>query len=211
MTKFSPKYSTYQDWKKANPGKSEYTERIRKLHSLHPKASLSQLRGHPAKKRKPLSKLKPRKQRKKAKKMQIVVSGNIVTDDRSHTAKNVYVEFYIKSTRDKEKIADEMLDFLKQKGIKIFPDPHGDSEDTIIINFRDQLFGNKGKVISQKKAKNELYNKISSELHVAGPHNKPGVPHNKPGVSHHGDRTKEYEKRKEQRRMKKERYDNNGI
>ena len=211
MTKFSPKYSTYQDWKKANPGKSEYTERIRKLHSLHPKASLSQLRGHPAKKRKPLSKLKPKKERKKPKKMQIVVSGNIVTDDRSHTAKNVYVEFYIKSARDKEKIASEMLDFLKQKGIKIFPDPNGDSEDTIIINFRDQLFGNKGKVVSQKKAKNEFYNKISSELHVAGPHNKPGVPHSKPGVSHHGDRTKEYEKRKEQRRMKKERYDNNGY
>jgi hypothetical protein len=138
--------------------------------------------------------------------MQIVVSGNIVTDDRSHTAKNVYVEFYIKSTRDKEKIAGEMLDSLKQNGIKIFP---GDSEDIIVINFRDQLFGNKGKVVSQKKAKNELYNKIRSELHVAGPHNKPGVPHNKPGVRHHGDRTKEYEKRKEQRRMKKERYDHN--
>ena len=29
MTKFSPKYSTFQDWKQANPGKSEYTERIR--------------------------------------------------------------------------------------------------------------------------------------------------------------------------------------
>ena len=211
MTKFSPKYSTYQDWKKANPGNSEYVSRIKRLHSLHPKASLSQLRGHPSKKRKPLSKLKPKKERKKPKKMQIVVSGNIVTDDRSHTAKNVYVEFYIKSARDKEKIASEMLDFLKQKGIKIFPDPNGDSEDTIIINFRDQLFGNKGKVVSQKKAKNEFYNKISSELHVAGPHNKPGVPHSKPGVSHHGDRTKEYEKRKEQRRMKKVRYDNNEI
>ena len=215
MTKFSPKYSTFQDWKQANPGKSEYTERIRKLHSLHPKASLSQLRGHPVKGRKSLSKLKPKKERKKPKKMQIVVSGNIVTDDRSHTAKNVYVEFYIKSTRDKEKIADEMLDSLKQNGIKIFPDPNGDSEDIIVINFRDQLFGNKGKVISQKKAKNELYNKISSELHVAGPHNKPGVPHNKPGVSHHGDRTKEYEKRKEkrkeQREEKKRRYDGNEI
>ena len=204
MTKFSPKYSTYQEWKQANPGKSEYTERIRREHARYPKASLSQLRGHPVKGRKSLSKLKPKKERKIPKKMQIVVSGNIVTDDRSHTAKNVYVEFYIKSTRDKEKIADEMLDSLKQNGIKIFPDPNGDSEDIIVINFRDQLFGNKGKVVSQKKAKNELYNKISSELHVAGPHNKPGV-------SHHGDRTKEYEKRKEQRRMKKERYDNNGY
>ena len=199
MTKFSPKYSTYQDWKKANPGKSEYTERIRKLHSLHPKASLSQLRGHPAKKRKPLSKLK---QRKKPKKMQIVVSGNIVTDDRSHTAKNVYVEFYIRTTRSEEKIAEDIFDFLKKKGLKIFPSQ--DEESTVIVNFRDKLLGNKGRVISQKKAKQSIYDYISLQLHVAGSHNKPGV-------SHHGDRTKEYEKRKEQRRMKKERYDNNEI
>jgi hypothetical protein len=209
MTKFSPKYSTYQEWKQANPGKSEYTERIRREHARYPKASLSQLRGHPSKKRKPLSKLKPKKERKKPKKMQIVVSGNIVTDDRSHTAKNVYVEFYIKSTKDKEKIAEDIFDFLKKKGLKIFPTQ--DEESTVIVNFRDKLFGNKGKVISQKKAKQSIYDYISLQLHVAGPHNKPGVPHNKPGVSHHGDRTKEYEKRKEQRRMKKERYDNNGY
>jgi hypothetical protein len=56
-------------------------------------------------------------------------------------------------------------------------------------------------VISQKKAKQSIYDYISLQLHAAGPHNKPGVPHNKPGV----------EKRKEQRRMKKERYDNNGY
>jgi hypothetical protein len=209
MTKFSPKYSTYQEWKQANPGKSEYTERIRREHARYPKASLSQLRGHPSKKRKPLSKLKPKKERKKPKKMQIVVSGNIVTDDRSHTAKNVYVEFYIKSTKDKEKIAEDIFDFLKKKGLKIFPTQ--DEESTVIVNFRDKLFGNKGKVIGQKKAKQSIYDYISLQLHVAGPHNKPGVPHNKPGVSHHGDRTKEYEKRKEQRRMKKERYDNNGY
>lgn len=209
MTKFSPKYSTYQEWKQANPGKSEYTERIRREHARYPKASLSQLRGHPSKKRKPLSKLKPKKERKKPKKMQIVVSGNIVTDDRSHTAKNVYVEFYIKSTRDKEKIAEDIFDFLKKKGLKIFPTQ--EEESTVIVNFRVKLFGNKGKVISQKKAKQSIYDYISLQLHAAGPHNKPGVPHNKPGVSHHGDRTKEYEKRKEQRRMKKERYDNNEI
>ena len=139
--------------------------------------------------------------------MQIVVSGNIVTDDRSHTAKNVYVEFYIRTTRSEEKIAEDIFDFLKKKGLKIFPTQ--DEESTVIVNFRDKLFGNKGKVISQKKAKQSIYDYISLQLHAAGPHNKPGVPHNKPGVSHHGDRTKEYEKRKEQRRMKKERYDNN--
>ena len=200
MTKFSPKYFTYQEWKQANPGKSEYTERISKLHSLHPKASLSQLRGHPVKGRKLLSKLKPKKEPKKPKKMQIVVSGNIVTDDRSHTAKNVYFEFYIRSSRSEEKIAEDIFDFLKKKGLKIFPTQ--EEESTVIVNFRDKLFGNKGKVISQKKAKQSIYDYISLQLHAAGPHNKPGV-------SHHGDRTKEYEKRKEQRRMKKERYDNN--
>jgi len=200
MTKFSPKYSTFQEWKQANPGKSEYTERIKREHARYPKASLSQLRGHPVKGRKPLSKLRPRKQRKKAKKMQIVVSGNIVTDDRSHTAKNVYVEFYIRSSRSEEKIAEDIFDFLKKKGLKIFPTQ--DEESTVIVNFRDKLVGNKGKVISQKKAKQSIYDYISLQLHAAGPHNKPGV-------RHHGDRTKEYEKRKEQRRMKKERYDNN--
>jgi hypothetical protein len=199
MTKFSPKYSTFQEWKQANPGKSEYTERIKREHARYPKASLSQLRGHPVKGRKPLSKLRPRKQRKKAKKMQIVVSGNIVTDDRSHTAKNVYVEFYIRSSRSEEKIAEDIFDFLKKKGLKIFPTQ--DEESTVIVNFRDKLVGNKGKVISQKKAKQSIYDYISLQLHAAGPHNKPGVPHNKPGV----------EKRKEQRRMKKERYDNNGY
>jgi len=199
MNKFSPKYSTFQEWKQANPGKSEYTERIKREHARYPKASLSQLRGHPVKGRKPLSKLRPRKQRKKAKKMQIVVSGNIVTDDRSHTAKNVYVEFYIRSSRSEEKIAEDIFDFLKKKGLKIFPTQ--DEESTVIVNFRDKLVGNKGKVISQKKAKQSIYDYISLQLHAAGPHNKPGVPHNKPGV----------EKRKEQRRMKKERYDNNGY
>ena len=202
MTKFSPKYSTYQDWKKANPGNSEYVSRIKRLHSLHPKASLSQLRGHPSKKRKPLSKLKPKKERKKPKKMQIVISGNLVTDDRSESAKNVYIEYYIKSSRDKEKIADDIFDYLKSKGIKIFPDSKGDSEDTVIINFRDQLLGNKGKVISQKKGKAELYDKIKAELHATK-------------KRQHGDRKREYEKRKEkrkeQRKEKKRRYDGNEI
>ena len=202
MTKFSPKYSTYQDWKKANPGKSEYTERIKREHARYPKASLSQLRGHPVKGRKLISKLKPKKERKKPKKMQIVISGNLVTDDRSESAKNVYIEYYIKSSRDKEKIADEIFDYLKSKGIKIFPDLKGDNEDTIIINFRDQLLGNKGKVISQRKGKADLYDKIKSELHATK-------------KRQHGDRTREYEKRKEkrkeQREEKKRRYNGNEI
>ena len=205
MTRFSPKFRTYSEWKAAHNYKNEYTERIQREHKSYPKANLSQLRGHHGK-RKPLSKLKPKKERKKSKKMQIVVSGNVVTDSRSHTAKNVYSEFYIRSTRDKEKIAEQINDYLNAKGLMMFPDPDSDSDKTITINFREELYGNKGKVISQSKAYNDLYDKINSELHPAGPKNRPGV-------SHHGDRTKEYERRKEMRRIqreeKKKRYDNN--
>ena len=207
MTRFSPKFRTYSEWKAAHNYKNEYTERIQREHKSYPKANLSQLRGHHGK-RKPLSKLKPKKERKKSKKMQIVVSGNVVTDSRSHTAKNVYSEFYIRSTRDKEKIAEQINDYLNAKGLMMFPDPDSDSDKTITINFREELYGNKGKVISQSKAYNDLYDKINSELHPAGPKNRPGV-------SHHGDRTKEYERRKEMRRIqreeKKKRYDNNAI
>ena len=205
MTRFSPKFRTYSEWKAAHNYKNKYTERIQREHKSYPKASLSQLRGHHGK-RKPLSQLKPKKERKKSKKMQIVISGNVVTDSRSHTAKIVHSEFYIRSTRDKEKIAEQINDYLNAKGLMMFPDPDSDSDKTITINFREELYGNKGKVISQSKAYNDLYDKINSELHRAGPKNKPGV-------SHHGDRTKEYERRKEMRRIqreeKKKRYDNN--
>ena len=205
MSNFSPDYRTYKEWLRDHPGRNTYEKRIIREHANYPKATLSQLRGHPGKGKKPISKLKPKKEKKKPKKMQIVVSGNIVTDDRSHTAKNVYSEFYIRSTRLKEKIAEQINDLLKGKGLMIFPDSNSGSDETITINFREELYGNKGKVISQKKALSELVDKINSELHRAGP--------KKPGVSHHGDRKKEYERRKEMRRRqreeKKRRYDDN--
>ena len=159
MTRFSPKFRTFTEWKEAHPNINDYTKRIIREHKSYPRANLSQLRGHHGK-RKPLSKLKPKKERKKSKKMQIVVSGNVVTDSRSHTAKNVYSEFYIRSTRDKEKIAEQINDYLNAKGLMMFPDPDG-SDKTITINFREELYGNKGKVISQGKAYNDLYDKIS--------------------------------------------------
>ena len=194
MTKFSPKYSTFQDWKKANPGNGEYENRIKRLHSLHPKASLSQLRGHPAKKRKPLSKLKPRK---KPTKVQIVVSGNMVKNDRSYVM-NMYTEFYIRSARTEEQIATEIFNMIQDKGIRMYRE---DEENTVIVNFREKLLGNKGKVISQKKAKQQIIEAIESNLRQPN-----------------RDRTKEYEQRKmkrierrKQQQMKKERYDNNGI
>ena len=197
MTEFSPKYSTYQDWKKANPGNGEYENRIKRLHSLHPKASLSQLRGHPSKKRKPLSKLKPRKQRKKPTKVQIVVSGNMVKNDRSYVM-NMYTEFYIRSARTEEQIATEIFNMIQDKGIRMYRE---DEENTVIVNFREKLLGNKGKVISQKKAKQQIIEAIESNLRQPN-----------------RDRTKEYEQRKmkrierrKQQQMKKERYDNNGI
>ena len=44
---FSPRYSTYEDWLERFIGSESYKRRIIRLHSLYPKASLSQLRGHP--------------------------------------------------------------------------------------------------------------------------------------------------------------------
>jgi hypothetical protein len=52
--RFSNKYSTFQDWLKHFEGSKTYKNRIVKLHALHPRATLSQLRGHPSKKEKPL-------------------------------------------------------------------------------------------------------------------------------------------------------------
>jgi len=44
---FSPRYSTYEDWLKRFRGSESYKQRIIRLHSKYPNASLSQLRGHP--------------------------------------------------------------------------------------------------------------------------------------------------------------------
>ena len=55
-TRFSRKYKTYEEWLSNFKGSEAYLNRIIRLHSLHPKATLSQLRGHPSPKEKPLKK-----------------------------------------------------------------------------------------------------------------------------------------------------------
>ena len=54
--RFSKKYETFEDWLRNFKGSKKYKQRIIRLHSLHPNATLSQLRGHPSKKEKPLKK-----------------------------------------------------------------------------------------------------------------------------------------------------------
>ena len=200
---FSKDFPTFQDWLKAHPESNSYNRRIISEHRKHPRANLSQLRGHPGRKRKPVSKLKPEKERKKPKKMQVIVSGNAVTDDRSHTAKNVYAEMYIRSARDEEKIADDILKYLKDKGIKVFPAEQDENIKAVTVNFRENV-PKGGKVISQKRALESAYQEVEKEMHPAKPHNKPGVSHHAKGES---------ERRKEQRRRareeKRRRYDDN--
>jgi len=45
--KFSPKYDIFEDWLNNFKGSESYKNRIIRLHSKYPNASLSQLRGHP--------------------------------------------------------------------------------------------------------------------------------------------------------------------
>ncbi len=58
-TRFSPDYETFEDWLLNFKGSESYKKRIMRLHSIYPKASLSQLRGHPKSKEKNISELKP--------------------------------------------------------------------------------------------------------------------------------------------------------
>ena len=52
--RFSKKYKTYEEWLENFRGSEAYLNRIIRLHSLHPNATLSQLRGHPSPREKPL-------------------------------------------------------------------------------------------------------------------------------------------------------------
>ena len=56
---FSPEYRTFQDWLSSFNGSESYKNRIMRLHSKYPNASLSQLRGHPKAKELVVSFLKP--------------------------------------------------------------------------------------------------------------------------------------------------------
>jgi len=56
--KFSSKYDTFEDWLSSFKGSESYKNRIIRLHSKYPNASLSQLRGHPKAREKTVSQLK---------------------------------------------------------------------------------------------------------------------------------------------------------
>jgi hypothetical protein len=56
--KFSPKYDTFEDWLNNFKGSESYKNRIIRLHSKYPNASLSQLRGHPKARERVVSNLK---------------------------------------------------------------------------------------------------------------------------------------------------------
>ena len=58
--KFSPKYNSFECWLSNFKGSESYKNRITRLHSRYPNASLSQLRGHAPKGRKLVSDLKPK-------------------------------------------------------------------------------------------------------------------------------------------------------
>jgi len=56
--KFSPKYDIFEDWLNNFKGSESYKNRIIRLHSKYPNASLSQLRGHPKARERIVSQLK---------------------------------------------------------------------------------------------------------------------------------------------------------
>jgi len=56
--RFSPKYDIFEDWLNNFKGSESYKNRIIRLHSKYPNASLSQLRGHPKAREKTVSQLK---------------------------------------------------------------------------------------------------------------------------------------------------------
>ena len=56
--RFSPDYKTYNDWLKAHPESTPYNQRIIRTHERFPNASLSQLRGHASRGKRPVSQLK---------------------------------------------------------------------------------------------------------------------------------------------------------
>ena len=57
---FSPKYKSFEDWLSNFKGSDTYSNRIIRLHSKYPDASLSQLRGHAPEGKKFVSELKPK-------------------------------------------------------------------------------------------------------------------------------------------------------
>ena len=166
---FSKNFKTFKDWLNNFSGSESYKNRIIREHKKYPKATLSQLRGHPTKKQKPVS-----KKRKRSPIRLVVVQGNIVTKDKSETGSDVYVEMYTRiADRNIDPLIHSIFEDLDKNGYKIFRSDK--TENRINISLTGEK---KGKIVSQKYAKEEMVNKIKSELHPAkkfgGSHHKKG-------------------------------------
>ena len=57
--RFSRRYRNFEDWLSVQKGRTGYIKRIARLHSLYPRASLDQLRGHAIKKARMLRRATP--------------------------------------------------------------------------------------------------------------------------------------------------------
>jgi hypothetical protein len=57
INEFSTDFSVYDDWLKAHPERTPYNLRVVRTHERFPSASLTQLRGHASKGKRPVSKL----------------------------------------------------------------------------------------------------------------------------------------------------------
>ncbi len=160
---FSPKYKTFREWLQNFKGTESYKKRIINLHKRYPDASLAQLRGHPGKRQKPISKLRPK--RKRSPVQQIVVQGNAVSVDGNETAGQVYVEVYTRiADKNTDKVIGEVFKELDRRGIKIF---RSDSTtDRVSINLRGENFKG-GKLVSQKKALEMIAETVEKEMHPA--------------------------------------------
>ena len=163
MTRFSPKFRTYSEWKAAHPNVNDYTKRITREHKSYPKASLSQLRGHHGK-RKPLSKLKPKKERKKSPVRLVVVQGNVVNEDETETGSHVYVESYVRiADKNVDKQIQKIFKELEDEKIRIYRSDEG--KDRISVNLTGER---KGKdIISQKLSIKIIVDKVKSDMHPA--------------------------------------------
>lgn len=188
---FSKNYKTFALWRAAHPGNSSYIRRIEHAHSRYPKASLSQLRGHPAIKRKPISQLKPRKSRKKSPLRLVVVQGNVVNQEGTETAAQVYFEQYIRiADRNVDKVINKIFGKLDESSLKIFRTDA--TTDRISVNLTGERKGNR--IVSQKKAIKDISDKIASEMHPA---RRSGFSHHKKGETRSG-RHEEYKRRYEE-------------
>ncbi|MDE1870864.1 MAG: hypothetical protein KGI06_01335 [Candidatus Micrarchaeota archaeon] len=88
--KFSNRYSKFERWLSVSDKRTNYTQRITRLHSLYPKASLEQLRGHAQFKAKPVPVYKRSWNSLTAKERLIRERALEVLTDARKTGKSVY-------------------------------------------------------------------------------------------------------------------------